>query len=251
MKYSKDYTDVEMMIITAAKEIRDGEIVFVGTYWPLLVSMFAKLTHAPNIIMVYEGGVIRDTAPSRLPYIASDPCVADGAVLCGDSIDTLGMVLQRGLVDVGLLSAAYVDKHGNINNTFIGGDYRTPKVRLSGSGGSCDIASLAKRVLIILKHERRRFVEKVDYITSPGYVEGSKKRTDITVVTTLGVFRFDDVVKELVLDAYYPHTSIDDIRRNVGWDLKVTKKVKVLPPPTEHEIEILRQIDSKGFFLRG
>jgi len=258
-KDSKDFTPREMMIVTAAREIEDREIVLVGTYWPILAVILAKKTHAPKITIVVEGGVVRDSAPLRIPLVASDPCMVSGASLCGDSFDTLGMILHAGRTDVGFLSAAIIDKYGNINTTCVG-DYLKPKVRLSGSGGACDFGCLAKRLIIMLEHDKRRFPERVDYITTPGYLDGADSRESkglmpdsgpSAVVTTLGLFRFEENTKEMYLDRYYPGITANEIKASVGWDLKVAEEVKEAEPPTDEEIRILRQeVDPQGMFLR-
>jgi glutaconate CoA-transferase subunit B len=254
-----DYNPIEMMIIAAAREIRDGETVFMGTYWPIFATMLAKKNHAANATLVVEGGLITDTAPARIPLVASDACLTVDALLCGDSLDTLGMILHGGHVDVALLSAAMVDKYGNINTTCIG-DYEKPKVRMAGSGGAADLAALSKRVIIILEHDPRRFPERVNYITTPGYLEGYASREEAglpvgtgpsAVVTTLGVFRFEEDSKEMILAEYYPGVDIQTIKESVGWELKVASDIKQTDPPSVKELDVLRSdVDSQGMYLK-
>ena len=167
------------------------------------------------------------------------------------------MLLQRGFIDVGFLGGAQVDKYGNINSTVIG-DYEKPKIRLPGSGGGCEIAALSKRVVIITPHEKRRMVDKVDFITSPGFLAGSDARERLVsgggpsaVITTMGVLRFDQLSREMYLDSYYPGLSVDQVKENTGWDLKVSPNVKETEPPTTEEVRILREeLDPEGIFLK-
>ena len=260
MKYSTDYTPIEMMIIAGSREIEDGQILIVGTQWPIIATILAKRTHAPDAIICYEGGVVLESIPDRIPLFTGDPCIASNSVLLNDSLDTLGMVLHAGYPDIAFLPAANVDKYGNINTTCFG-EYSRPKYRLGGSGGACDFGSLAKRVITMLEHERQRFPEKVDYITTPGYLEGSNSRQEAglrvgtgpdAVITTLGVFKFDQETKEMYLDTYYSRGTIEEIKEGFQWDIKVSKKVKVAPPPTEEEIQILREeIDPFGMYLKN
>jgi len=163
------------------------------------------------------------------------------------------MLLQRGFIDVGFVGGAQVDKFGNINSTVIG-DYSKPKVRLPGSGGGCEIAGLSKRIVIITPHEKRRMVEKVDFITSPGFLQGTNTRTQAglsggpsAVITTMGVLRFDEKSKEMYLDSYHPGLSLDQVKQNTGWNLKLAPNVKETEPPTLEEVEILR----KDWIRRG
>jgi len=158
---------------------------------------------------------------------------------------------------VGFLGGAQIDKYGNINSTVIG-DYEQPKVRLPGSGGGCDIAALAKRVILIAPHEKRRFVEKVDFVTSPGYLDHPAARDELNltggpsaVVTTMGVLRFDDASKEMYLDSHHPGVSVEQIKENTGWTLKVSPSVKETEPPTEDQVAMLREkIDPEGYYLK-
>jgi len=253
-----DFTRREMMIIAAAREIKDGEKLLTGAYWPILPSVLAKRTHAPNAVFVFEGGIICNWAPARIPLIAHDPTNLSSAILCGDLLDTLGLVVHGGWADVGLLSASLVDKYGNVDTTCVG-DYLNPKVRLPGSGGASDIASGAKRVIIILEQSRDRFPEKVDFITTPVFLQGSDSREKAglrpsgpnVVVTDLGIFRFEEDSKEMYLDSYHPGVSVDEIKANVGWELKTSPILKETEPPTAPELKVLREeVDPLGMYLR-
>lgn len=257
MKYAKDFTPVEMMITAASREIANGQTLMIGTQWPVAVTMLAKRTHAPDIRIAFEGGIIYDLLPSRIPFMSADPCLMTEAVLCGDSLDTLGMVLHAGRVDLAFLAAANVDRYGNINTTCFG-DYSRPKYRLGGSGGACDFACLASRLIILLEHDKKRFPERVDYVTSPGFLNGSGARQSSglrpatgpwAVYTTLGRLRFD-VAGEMYLDACYPGVTVDQVKENMNWNLKVSKEVKEVEPPTEEELRILRdEVDPLKMYL--
>lgn len=260
MRYSTDYTPVEMMIVAGSREIKNGQILTVGTQWPIITTMFAKKTHAPDLIICYEGGIVLGSVPDRIPLFTGDPCVASNSVLLNDSLDTLGMILHAGYPDIAFLPAANVDRYGNINTTCFG-DYSKPLFRLGGSGGACDFGSLAKSVITMLEHEKQRFPERVDFITTPGYLNGSNSREEAglkpgtgpgAVITTLGVFRFDKDTREMCLDAYYPGGSIEEVKEGFQWDIKISGNVKMIDPPTEEEIKILREdIDPFGMYLRG
>jgi len=244
------------MAICAAREIRDGEIAFIGTGLPMLGGMLAKYTHAPHCIMIFESGVV-DARPKRTPLSIGDACLVPGSVMLGGLTEVFGLLMQPGYVDVGFLGAAQIDRWGNLNTTVIG-DYRSPKVRLPGSGGANDIGSLAKRFIVMMKQDARKFVERVDYITTPGYLDGpgGRERAGLprggpsAVITDLGVYRFDEATKEMYLDSVHPGVSVEDIRKNVSWDLRVPPKVKQTKPPTNRELRILRtKCDPEGIFL--
>ncbi|MEW6616153.1 MAG: CoA-transferase [Thermodesulfobacteriota bacterium] len=260
MKYSTDYSPIEMMIIAGAREIENGQILIVGTQWPIITTLFAKKTHAPDITICYEGGVVLESIPDRIPLFTGDPCIASNSVLLNDSLDTLGMVLHAGYPDIAFLPGANVDRYGNVNTTCFG-DYSRPKFRLGGSGGACDFGSLAKRVITMLEHERQRFPERVDFITTPGYLNGLNSREEAglrpgtgpgAVITTLGIFRFHKDTREMYVDTYYPGGSIEEVKKGFQWDIKVSENVKVANPPTEEEIRILRdEIDPFGMYLKN
>jgi len=247
-----EYTSTEIMVVTAAKEIRDREIVLVGQGWPAVIGVFAQRVYVPNITIVYGTGVIdpeqkflSQTEASALHSVA-DPSFAAGAALVGDPLDVLGAELHAGKVDLGILGAAQVDKYGNINTTCIG-NFKKPRLRFFGAGGAPDVANLAGRTVIVLEHDRKKFPEKVDFVTSPGYLGGGDARKKLglrggpsAVVTTLGVFRFDKKTKEMYLDAVYPGVSAEEIKTNVGWELKIAKELKESEPPTKEELKMLR-----------
>ena len=252
-------TPVEQMVVSAARLIEDKSVLMVGTQWPIIVSLLAKSLHAPGITICYEGGAVLGKVPDRIPFFTGDPVVNSSSVLMGNSFDTLGMVLHGGRADMALLSGASVDRYGNINTTCVG-DYPSPKIRFGGSGGACDFGSLAPKTIIILEHDKRRFPEQVDFITTPGYLNKGKDdriRSGLrpntgphAVVTTLGLFRFDEQ-GEMVLRAHSPMTSVREVKEGVQWDLKVHKDVGPLDPPSEEELRVLReQVDPGGMYLR-
>jgi len=244
------------MVAAASRELKNHETVFVGIGIPQLGALLAQRTHAPNLTLIYESGVV-GTQPQRLPLSIGDPTLVSGTYGIFNFYETFSMLLQRGFIDVGFVGGAQVDKYGNINSTVIG-DYDKPKVRLPGSGGGCEIAGLSKRIVIITPHEKRRMVEKVDFITSPGFLDGSDARARFkltggpsAVITTMGVLRFDERTKEMYLESYHPGLSLEQVKQNTGWNLRVSPSVKETDPPTAEEVRILREdLDPQGIFLK-
>ncbi len=232
-------TPHEMMVIAAAREIRDGEVVFVGMRLPLQAFALAQRTHAPNAVGLFECGIVRQS-PATEPFVTmADPPNIRGAQWVGGMSDLMGLMAQ-GWVDVGLLGGAQIDRYGNLNTSYIGG-YMNPRTRLPGSGGASDIASLARRTVILMPHEKRRIVEEVEYITSPGHGTGVGWREGAglprregvrkfggpdAVITTLGVFRFDEE-GEMMLSEIFPGVTEEEVQANTGWELKVSEDVKI------------------------
>jgi glutaconate CoA-transferase subunit B len=251
-----EYTSQELMVAAAAREIRDGEVVFVGMRLPLIAFALAKETHAPAAVGLFECGIVRDTPAPELLYTMGDPPNIAGATWCARMADLMGL-LQAGAVDAGFIGGAEIDRYGNLNTSYIG-PREAPQVKLPGSGGAADIASLAGRLLIIKAHERRRFVERVSYVTSPGYGDGAgwRERAGLprggpaAVITTLGVLGFDGAGGEAFLRSYHPGQSPEALRANTGWDLKVAADVHPTPPPTAEELAIIRRYDPQGFWTR-
>ena len=252
------YRLTELMVVRCAKEIRDGEVVFAGVGLPLVVVSFAMATHAPNMILFTEGGSIRATAPPGLAITVDDPALFTNADATFGMLATMA-ALQRGEVDVAFIGGAQIDKYGNINSTGVG-SWSSPGTftYFAGSGGANDMATSGKRVLAIMPQDPKKFVEKVDYLTSPGYLDGPGAREKLgmigggpsVVVSTMAVYRFDEVTKEMVLAEYFPGQSVEKVRANCSFDLKVASDVKETEPPTEEEIALLRNIDPTGFYLR-
>jgi glutaconate CoA-transferase subunit B len=252
------YSSAELMIINAARLLRDGDAVFVGVGQPNLACNLAKRTHAPNLVMIYEAGVI-GAEPARLPLSIGDPTLVSGALSVVSMYDIFSLYLQRGNVDVGFLGGAQIDRFGNINATIIGSDYTHPKVRLPGSGGSQEISAWANRCYIMTPHQKRRFPEKVDFMTSAGYLDGKGEREKaglrgkgpLAVVTDLGILEPDET-GELVLTALHPGKTAQEALDNTGWPLKVADILRTTEPVTEKELGILREeLDPTGIYLKG
>jgi len=255
-KYATDFTLMELMAVAASREIKDREIVFAGTGLPMLGAMLAQHTNAPNCIIVFEAGAV-DCKLAHLPMSVGDPRTMRFASTATGLFDVFSTVLQRGFIDVGFLGGAQVDMYGNINTTCIG-DYHHPKVRFPGSGGSGDIACLSKRTIIIAVHEKRRFPEHCDYITSPGWIDGPEGRKQAglpwggpsAVITNLGLLRFDEQTKRAYLASYHPGVTPERVQENTGFELNVSQ-AKQTEPPTEAEIRVLREkVDPENIFLR-
>src|SRR5262245_36729490 len=215
------------MVVAAGREIADGEVVFVGMRLPLMAFAFAKRTHAPRAIGVFENGIVRDEPAQGTLMTMSDPANVAGALWSAGTLEVMGL-MQQGLVDLGFLGAAEIDRHGNLNTSYVG-DWRRPTVRLPGSGGGADIASLTRRFVVIMPQERHRFRERVDYVTSPGFGDGPGWRERVglpgggpsAVITTLAVFRFDRVKREMYLASYHPGQSVESVRAATDWPLAV------------------------------
>ena len=252
-----EYSSAELMIVNAARLLRDGDVVFVGVGQPNLACNLAKRTHAPNLVMIYEAGVI-GAEPERLPLSIGDPTLVSGALSVVSMYDIFANYLQRGNVDVGFMGGAQIDRFGNINATVIGG-YEKPKVRLPGSGGSQEIAAWANRCYVMTPHQKRRFPERCDFRTSVGAMDGAGERQRIglrgrgmeAVVTDIGILEPDDN-GELILIALHPGRQVEDAKANTGWDLKVTAKVLTTDPVTDKELKILREeLDPAGLYLKS
>lgn len=249
---TKPYTLNELMVVAAAREIKDGEIVFVGMRLPLIAFVVAKNTHAPNAIGLFENGVVRSTPSHELIYTMADPPNILGATQCLDMGSVMGL-LQSGRVHLGFLGAAEADRYGNLNSTQV--NSKNGMVRLPGSGGACDIASLAQRYVALLEHSRHRLPERVGYITSPGNGEGAgwRKRVGLlrggpaAVITTKCVLRFSDD-GEAYLSTLHPGVTVDDVMANTGWKLKVAEDLQTTPEPNAAELKAIREYDKEGFW---
>jgi glutaconate CoA-transferase subunit B len=245
------YTAGEMMTIAAARLLRDDAVCFVGIGLPSAAANLARATDAPNIVLVYESGTI-GAKPSILPLSIGDGELAQTADAVVSVPEIFTYWLQAGRVDVGFLGAAQVDKFANINTTVIG-DYHHPKVRLPGAGGAPEIASAAKEVFIVIEQSKRTFVERCDFITSAGYLDGYDARAKsgargagpTVVITDLGILRPDPVSKELTLVALHPGVSVDRARAATGWDLRVSPELAATPAPTDRELAGLRALHAR------
>jgi glutaconate CoA-transferase subunit B len=252
----REYTLQELMVVAAAREIGDGEVVFVGMRLPLLAFALAKRTHAPAAVGLFENGLVRDAPSAELLYTMGDNPNIAGAVSC-TGMEQVMSLLQQGAVHTGFIGGAEVDRFGNLNTSYIG-DPERPAVKLPGSGGAADIACLAQRFLIIMPHEHKRFVPRVGYITSPGYGDGPGWRRQqglvrggpACLISSMGVFRFDSTSCAAYLDTFHPGCSVDEVRAATGWDLEVAPAVAETPAPTAAELAIIRDCDPQGFWTR-
>jgi glutaconate CoA-transferase subunit B len=244
----------ELMVASAAREIRDGEVVFVGMRLPLIAFVVAKKTHAPNAVGLFENGVIRTTPAHELIYTMADPPNILAATQCLDMIGVMSL-LHAGRVHLGFLGAAEVDRFGNLNST----EVRGPKglTRLPGSGGACDIASLAHRFVVLLEHAKPRLPERVAFLTSPGNGDGHdwRKRVGLprggpaAVITTKAVLRFGDD-GEAYLASVHPGVEVEDVLANTGWKLRVAENAAPTPEPTAAELQAIREYDREGFWTK-
>jgi glutaconate CoA-transferase subunit B len=252
-----DYTASEMMIAASARELAGARVVFVGIGLPNIACNLAQRTVAPDLELVYEAGVY-GARPSRLPLSIGDPCLVTGATSVVSMPQLFQYYLQGGLIDVGFLGAAQIDRYGNLNTTVIG-PYRQPKVRLPGSGGACEIALLARKVLIIGRLSRRTFVERLDFVTSPGHLIGGDSRIRLgdygqgptAVITDMGIFRFDETTREMVLTSLHPGCTVEAVREQVGWPLRVADDLTETEPPTSDQLRIMREeLDPTGRYRK-
>jgi glutaconate CoA-transferase subunit B len=251
------YSSSEMMIVAAARMLRDNDVVFVGIGQPNLACNLARRTHAPNLNMIYEAGVI-GAQPSHLPLSIGDPCLVSGAASICSMYEIFAYYLQNGKIDVGFLGGAQIDRFGNVNATVIG-SYDHPKTRLPGSGGSAEIAAWANRVYFITPHQKRRFPEKCDFITSAGFLSHRSERTakglrgggPQEVVTDLGLLTPDQDSGELVLTSLHQGVTAEQAINNTGWPLRVAANLKTTEPPTAEELRLLREeLDPQGMYLK-
>lgn len=257
---ARSYTLNELMVCAAAREIRDREVTFVGMRLPLIAFVVAKQTHAPNAVGLFENGVIRTTPAPELIYTMADPPNILGATQCLDMLGVMSL-LQSGRVDLGFLGAAEVDRFGNLNSTEIrpAKDQRPTAndrfIKLPGSGGACDIASLAKRFVVLLEHAKHRLPERVSYITSPGNGEGTGWRQRVglprggpaAIITTKAILRFGED-GEAFLASVHPGVTVDDVLANTGWQLRLARKVEQTSEPSAAELRAIREYDTKGFW---
>jgi glutaconate CoA-transferase subunit B len=250
-----EYTKIEFLIACASSHVRDGENVFGGTGLPLLAALLAKETHAPRCNLISEAGFI-DARPRNVPLSVADTRYYYGCSASLGLIETLGFLLQGGRIDVGFLGAAQIDEFGNLNTSYIG-PYDAPKVKLPGSGGGNDIASSAKRLIVMMSHDKRKFLKKLDYMTSPGHLEGPGSREKWSmvgngpevVITDMCQMNFDPETKKIQLMSVHPGYAVQDILDNVMFDLKVPDTVPTTPEPTQEQIDIMHKLDPNGIYL--
>ncbi len=250
------YTPTELMACAAARVLEDRKSVLVGTGLPVLAAVLAQRTHAPRLLIIFEAGGIGPQIPvlpisvgqSRTFYRAS----------AASSMHDVMSACQAGYVDYGFLGGAMIDRYGNINTTVIG-EWEHPSVRLPGSGGANDVGSLCHRTIILIRQDRRRFVDKVNFITTPGYLDGpgARERAGLPedsgpyrVITQLGVYGFDPETKQMQLLAVHPGVTIEEIRDNSEFDILIPAEVETTPPPAEEEQRLLYEIDPAGIIMR-
>jgi glutaconate CoA-transferase subunit B len=249
MSKSSQYTASEILTILSARELKDGQVVFAGVGIPLLAATLAQRLGCPGLTILFEGGVIGAfVEPGKLPPSTNDQRCTKRANMVLGSADVL-LLLQRGYVDVGFMGGAQIDQYGNLNSSFIG-NWKAPTVRLPGTGGGNDISSLTN-MIVAMKHEKRRFVEKVDFITSPGFIRGRNSRAEsglthggmFRVITELATFSFDDAERRMKVLALNPGVTCGQVQDNTGFDLIFDQSVSVTEPPSEHELSMLRALD--------
>jgi len=253
-----EYSKAEVIAVNTARLLADNKTVFVGIGVPMAAALLAQLTHSPNLSIIFEGGIIAPQLKRGKMPLSTNEVRAGRKAMAFCSITDMFLYQQRGFLDYGLLGAAQIDKCGNINTSLIG-SIEKPKVRLPGSGGANDIASSATRVIVSVTHEKRRFVEKVDFITSPGFLEGGDSRANAglifgepyKVVTDLGTMKFDPASKRLVLETVQQGVEARYVQDNTGFDLPIAENLQETPPPTRRELSTLKAIDPEKVMLRG
>ena len=247
----------ELLAVMGARELKDNTTVFAGVGAPMMASGLAQRMHAPRLTMVIEGGIVGpEWKPGSLPISTNEMRAAYRAQMLPGITDAF-LLAQRGFLDVGFIGGAQIDRYGNLNTSAIGGSYERPKVRLPGTGGANDIISLCRAVIILTVHEKRRFSETVDFITSPGWLTGGDSRRASgllfggvsRVVTTLGVFGFEPESRRMRLEALHPGVSVDDVKANTGFEVLVSDTLTTTKPPTDEELGILRMLDPARQFL--
>jgi glutaconate CoA-transferase, subunit B len=249
------YTASEMMIVAAARALAGARTVFVGVGMPNIACNLARYTVAPDLELIYEAGVY-GARPARLPLSIGDPTLVTGATSVVSQADLFGLYLQGGLVEVALLGGAQIDRYGNLNTTVIG-DYERPKTRLPGSGGACEIAINARRTFMIMRLKRRAFVERLDFITSPGHLSGGDSRARLglpgggpeLVITDLALFNFANPEREMQLIAIHPGVTLEKVQAEVGWPVRMAAEVSVTEQPSEEELRLVRvELDPQGMY---
>ncbi|HEY7336081.1 MAG TPA: CoA-transferase subunit beta [Bryobacteraceae bacterium] len=251
MPDANGHTASEIMTIAAARRLRNGSVCFVGIGLPSAAANLARLTHAPEVVLIYESGPI-GAKPSVLPLSIGDGELSETADAVVPIPEMFSYWLQAGRIDVGFLGAAQIDRFANINSTVIG-DYRKPRTRLPGAGGAPEIAAFSKEVLIVLRHDKRAFVENLDFVTSPGYFDGGGTRERMglpgkgptAVITDLGILKPDAATKELTLASLHPGVSVQQVVEATGWPLKIAPKVETTAAPTAAELATLRDLNAR------
>jgi len=251
------YSQSEIMVTRAAKELTNREVVFVGIGLPNLACNLARRLQAPDLTLIYESGAV-GAVPSRLPISIGDPCLVTDSISVCSMVEVFYYYLQGGLIDVGFLGGAQVDRYGNINTTVIG-PYENPKVRLPGSGGACEISIHAKKVILVLKQTQKNFPETIDFITTPGFITSDNPRQTLgipgggpsLIITDLGVYGFTEDDHEMVLKEIHPDVSLENIKETLSWKVRISDTLKTTDPPTNNELRIIRtDLDPENIYLR-
>lgn len=250
-----NYTASELLSVMSGRILKDGQTVFAGVGIPLLAATLAQRIHAPGLTILFEGGTFGPfVVPGELPPSTNEQRCTRRANMIMEITEVL-LLLQRGYVDVGFMGGAQIDKFGNLNSSYIG-DPKNPKIRLPGTGGGNDISSLTQ-MIVAIKHEKRRFVEKVDFITSPGFISGGTSRADsglvaggmFKVVTDLAMLGFDEKTKEMKVEALHPGVTAEEVRDNTGFDIEIPDKPEITKAPTEDELAVLRHLDPEALYI--
>jgi glutaconate CoA-transferase subunit B len=251
------FTPGEIMVTRAAKELKNGEVVFVGIGLPNLACNLARRLQAPDLVLIYESGAV-GAVPTRLPLSIGDPCLVTDSISVCSMVEAFYYYLQGGMIDVGFLGGAQVDRFGNINSTVIG-KYGKPKVRLPGSGGACEISIHSKKIIVILKQNKKNLPKKIDFITSPGYVDAGNLRNEydmpgkgpVLVITDLGVYTFTADTHEMILTEIHPGVQLRTVKENTGWEVKISENLKKTMAPSLEEMRIIREnLDPDKIYLR-
>jgi glutaconate CoA-transferase subunit B len=251
------YNLMELMVCVAARQLEDGKTAVIGTGMPLAAAMLAQKTKAPNLVTMFEAG---GAAPQliKLPLSVADSYTQTCAIM-HSSMNEIMEACQRGIVDYTFLGGAQIDMYGNINSTMIGSDYQKPKVRLPGSGGANDLASLCWKTLIITPHDKRRFVSKLDFLTTPGYLTGPGAREaaglpagtgPYKVISTLALMGYDPEKKQMRVESLHPDVTVNAVRSNTGFEMLFVDPLPMTPEPTKEELRILRdEVDPLGLII--
>jgi glutaconate CoA-transferase, subunit B len=239
------YTRDELLIGAAARELNDGDAVFVGIGLPNRAATLAKQLHAPQAKLIYESGIY-GAMPHTFAQSIGDPCLVSNALAVHSMADLFLFYLQGGLIDVGFLGAAQIDRYGNLNSTVIG-NYNAPTTRLPGSGGAVEIALLSKRVVVIIRQTLRHFPERLDFVTSPGNMPSRAAsrslaygRGPVTVVTDMAIFGFDEVTKEMEVRSLHPGVTLAKLRERMGWEPRISEALSETLPPSDAELAAIR-----------
>jgi glutaconate CoA-transferase, subunit B len=254
---ARGYTPSEFMIVAAARALAGVRTVFVGVGLPNIACNLARHTAAPDLELIYEAGVY-GARPARLPLSIGDPTLVTGATSIVSMADLFGLYLQRGLVEVALLGGAQIDRFGNLNTSVIG-SYASPRARLPGSGGACEIAINAQRVFYIMHLKKRAFVEHLDFLTSPGHLSGGGARQELDipgqgpelVITDKAMFNFENAKREMQLVALFPGVTLEQVQAEIGWSVRLAESISEAVPPTDGELALIRvRLDPDGMYSR-